>query len=79
MPIMDGLTATETIIEKLKGKSPPIIALTANVLEEDREKCFKSGMVGFLAKPLDRIELSQLLKRFCTSLKNVEDLKKNTA
>jgi len=54
MPIIDGYTATKTLreIEKERNQKPiPIIALTSNVLEEDREKFFKAGGSEFLAKP----------------------------
>jgi two-component system, sensor histidine kinase len=54
MPIMDGFKATSEIREwELDERKSPgyIIALTANALKEDKEKCFKVGMNDFLAKP----------------------------
>jgi len=54
MPNMDGYEATKAI-RKLDNKEKaniPIIAITANVLEEDRKKAFDSGMNGFIAKPI---------------------------
>ncbi|WP_300112408.1 ATP-binding protein [Rhodoferax sp.] len=56
MPVMDGLTAVAQIRqwEAAQGKARlPIIALTANAYEEDRQNCFAVGMDDFLAKPLD--------------------------
>ncbi|MBC75927.1 MAG: hypothetical protein CME64_07915 [Halobacteriovoraceae bacterium] len=57
MPVMDGIKATEII--KKDGNETPIIALTANVMDEDREQCLKAGMVGFLTKPITFAKLRQ--------------------
>ena len=66
MPLVDGYVATQTIreIEKEKNQQPiPIIALTSNVLEEDREKFFKAGGSEFLAKPTTQaVLISTMLK-----------------
>ncbi len=53
MPEVDGLAATREI-RKLEGANGnvPILALTANVLSEDKERCFRAGMDAFLPKPL---------------------------
>ncbi|MGB2622994.1 MAG: response regulator [Candidatus Acidiferrum sp.] len=54
MPIMDGLEATEKIraLEKKSGRHVPIVAMTANAFEEDRQRCRRSGMDGYIAKPV---------------------------
>ncbi len=53
MPIMDGITATEEIRKLPVGEDLPIIAMTANAMPDDRERCFKAGMNDHLAKPID--------------------------
>jgi CheY-like chemotaxis protein len=56
MPEMDGLEATRTICRDWpEGKRPRIIAMTANVMAEDREACFAAGMDDYLGKPI-RVE-----------------------
>ena len=62
MPEMDGLEATREIRRQMY--SLPIVALTANDREEDREACMDAGMDEFLAKPLNRDELTVLINRF---------------
>ncbi len=67
MPVMDGLTATELIRlwQADHGKPRlPIVALTANAFEEDRQKCLDAGMDDFLVKPLDIKKLQATLTRW---------------
>lgn len=64
MPVMDGFVASRLIISTHGTQAPPIIALTASVLEEDRQRCLQAGMVGFLPKPLRIDELSESLARY---------------
>ena len=61
MPVMDGFAASRLIIRTHGALAPPIIALTAAVLEEDRQRCREAGMVGFLPKPLRIDELAEAL------------------
>jgi CheY-like chemotaxis protein len=66
MPEMDGLTATATWREReasLKAKRLPIIAMTANAMREDRERCFEVGMDGYIAKPINMTTLGRELRR----------------
>ena len=55
MPKMDGYTATKEIrtLSNNKKANIPIIAMTANAFEEDRQKALEAGMNGHVAKPID--------------------------
>ena len=65
MPVMDGFEATTRIREQSDhGRIVPIVALTANVLEEHRLACQKVGMNAFLAKPFRREDLMEIMIRF---------------
>jgi len=64
MPVMDGLAATRAIRLKPQFQTLPIIAMTANVMESDREKCTEAGMNDHLAKPIDPEALFACLLRW---------------
>ena len=66
MPVMDGLSATRKIreLEARSGAHVPIIALTANVMPGDRERCLSAGMDAFLSKPFNKDQLAETLARF---------------
>ena len=66
MPVMDGYEATRTIraLPRQDVKSLPIIAMTANAMEEDKETALKSGMNAHIAKPLDIELFMQILGKY---------------
>lgn len=64
MPEMDGLTSTELIRQKDPQHKVPIIALTANVVKEEKEKCISAGMDDFLSKPIVKKELIDIFKHY---------------
>jgi signal transduction histidine kinase/ActR/RegA family two-component response regulator len=59
MPVMNGFEAVQAIRrqEKMRGGSIPVIALTANIMSDDINRCFEAGMNSHLAKPLKRADL----------------------
>lgn len=67
MPIMDGYTATKAIRNGEAGpayQSIPIIAVTANAMEGDEQKCLDAGMNAYLSKPIDVNRFKALLIQF---------------
>ncbi len=60
MPVMDGYEATRRLRQSGNLRLP-IIALTANAMTEDRDRCLREGMNGFLSKPVDLRKLSEML------------------
>jgi two-component system, sensor histidine kinase and response regulator len=70
MPIMDGYEATRNIRAGLGGeqnKDIPILALTANAMKGDQEKCFDAGMSDYMAKPIDPETLAHKLGHWLQS------------
>ncbi|PIF26002.1 signal transduction histidine kinase [Acidovorax sp. 56] len=64
MPVMDGLTATRLLRENPAWAQLPVLAMTANAMSTDREKCLQAGMNGHIAKPIDPDELFATLLRW---------------
>jgi two-component system sensor histidine kinase/response regulator len=64
MPVMDGITATKLIRTLPEGGNVPIIAMTANVMQEDKERCFEAGMSDYLSKPIDPDSLWEMLQKW---------------
>ncbi|MEE2936273.1 MAG: response regulator, partial [Planctomycetota bacterium] len=62
MPEMNGFEAVRNIREKEIGTRVPIIALTANAMHGDRERCLAAGMDGYLSKPIRLPHLEQAVK-----------------
>ncbi len=64
MPILDGFETTRHIRDILK-LTLPIVAMTANAMKGDEELCYKAGMNGYVAKPIDAQKLTQEIARCC--------------
>jgi len=66
MPVMDGYEATQKIrqieLSRGTGERIPIIAITANNMYEEIQECLKMGMDGFLSKPFNTQDVSNILK-----------------
>jgi two-component system, sensor histidine kinase and response regulator len=71
MPVMDGITATRVIRSHPRFKSLPIIAMTANAMAADREKCLEAGMNDHIGKPIDPDQLFSVLFRW-SEHRNIE-------
>ena len=64
MPVMDGLTATRLIRGHAELRTLPVIALTAGVMAEERERAEAAGVTGFLAKPLELAAMVTMLRPY---------------
>ncbi|MDE1461963.1 response regulator [Spartinivicinus poritis] len=63
MPVMDGYEATQKIRQEHCSGSLPIIAMTANAMKGDRERCLAAGMNDYLSKPIKKDQLLEVLKK----------------
>ncbi len=68
MPEMDGMEATRMIRLCLDAQ-PVIIAMTANVMQGDREECIQSGMNDYISKPVELNELVNMLEKWALLIK----------
>ena len=64
MPVMDGLTATRRIRRTPALQAVPVVAMTANAMQQDQDACLEAGMNDFVAKPIDPQQLLQVLQRW---------------
>jgi CheY-like chemotaxis protein len=68
MPIMNGFEATQQIrTGDGPNKATPIVALTANAMQSDKEACFEAGMNDFLTKPFNKEALMEIVARHIPS------------
>lgn len=70
MPVMDGLEAVQSL--RRAGYTKPIVALTANTMKEDQDRCFLAGCNAFLAKPLRKEELVKIFARYLQTQPPIE-------
>jgi len=63
MPEMDGCEATHFIRDHI-DQQPVIIAMTANAMPEDREKCIKAGMDDYLSKPMKIDDVMEIMEKW---------------
>ncbi|MBN2010242.1 response regulator [candidate division KSB1 bacterium] len=64
MPLMDGITATKIIRNEMNLKDIPIIAMTAQIMTEDKEMCMDAGMNDYISKPIRNDELHEILQKW---------------
>jgi PAS domain S-box-containing protein len=64
MPVMDGVTATQFIRKQARFNSLPIVAMTANAMQGDRERCLSAGMNDHVAKPIEPEDLWKALLKW---------------
>ena len=71
MPFMDGIDATLVIRQLPELSSVPILAITANAFDEDRERCLAAGMNDHICKPVEPDALSKTLLHWLQKTRNV--------
>jgi CheY-like chemotaxis protein len=64
MPVMDGVTATREIRKDARFKDLPVVAMTANVMQGDRDRCMAAGMNDHVAKPIEPEKLWEALLKW---------------
>ncbi|EML0344268.1 response regulator, partial [Vibrio vulnificus] len=78
MPVMDGITATKAIRERAEWATLPIVAMTANAMQSDVERCHEAGMNDHVAKPINVHNLYQVLSQYL-SASNVANAASHTS
>lgn len=79
MPVMDGLEATQRIrAQEPVGERLPIVAMTANAMPADRERCLQAGMDDYISKPIELAELQRVLARFASSRTQLDAADENS-
>jgi two-component system sensor histidine kinase/response regulator len=75
MPEMDGYEATRVIRNpqsKVQNHDVPIVAMTANAMKGDRERCLEAGMDDYLSKPIQPQKLLEVIQTFLRQSRSVE-------
>jgi len=73
MPVMDGITATQEILKNPAYANLPIVAMTANAMQHDKERCLAAGMVDHIAKPIEPEELFRMLLKWIPPIQQEPD------
>ncbi len=73
MPVMDGVTATREIRKIDRLRDLPVVAMTANAMEQNRRQCIEAGMNAFLAKPIDPEQVWDTLRRWIRPTRATSD------
>lgn len=75
MPEMDGIEATQKLVEKFKGspKQPLIIALTSNIMDGERNRCLDAGMKDYITKPFKLEDIYNAIVKWQPYLQDVEN------
>ncbi len=78
MPVLDGFMATQKIremgVKSKRGEPIPIVALTANALQGDKQKCLAAGMDDYLSKPVSSHVLKTMLSKWCRTNAEIQTL-----
>ena len=74
MPVLDGLEATRKLRQDPRFDHLPVIAMTANAMAEDRQRCADVGMQDFLAKPIDIEQFFAVISRWQTHVPQAEPI-----
>ncbi len=69
MPVMDGFEATKQIIKKYGKDRPKVVALTASVMNKDKERCLSSGMDDIICKPINKSDVSNVIEELLINKK----------
>jgi two-component system sensor histidine kinase/response regulator len=64
MPMMDGVTATQTLRLDARWQTLPVVAMTANAMQADRQRCLDAGMNDHIAKPIEPEDLWKMLLKW---------------
>lgn len=80
MPVMDGLEATRAIRAFEEGKKHTIIvAVTANAIQGDKERCLQSGMDDYLAKPIKQQDIEQVITKWISASVTAKEIHAKSA
>lgn len=74
MPELDGYQATQQIREKRRFDNLPIVAMTANAMKHDIDKCYEVGMNDYISKPLNIELFNKVLYKWLNKIQTIENI-----